>query len=1618
MQLDDVPAVSLAAGSGGMFGGAGAMDEYPPEVEDFTTLSLDELLRHGNWKARKEGLEAIAANPTQGSQSLLAQLPRLAKEGNTAAQEALFDAALAVLTPPTSSEPDNSAQIADALVKLIIEKGIVGRPKAQQSSNALLTGLVECAQHATVVSNIIAGFSHKTPRNRIACAQLCTLILSEFGPVPFQLKSLLKSLVPLFNDPNPMVRKEAQNLCAQCYKYVGQGITAFLSDLRDVQLQELTKIFEEIVPGSCVPSRFVKGMSAPAAASSKSLKGISALGVNGGDGGSTDVFDLVDESPVLSKLPKSFFAVALDKSLKWQDRAAMIKDTLQPLLAVPKIRQADDYTELVKLLRELLLDPQFPLVLIGIKCVQDLAKSLRAPLVQYVRHLIPALFDKFKDKKASLLDAIHITVDGLLAYRCVSLEMLQDEIELGATSKIPNQRHAIVLWLQHVLENGVEPSSLSRIAKSHATLLKLVNDEKGEIRESTLQLIGKLHAVLGERALVPVLQGLDDKQRAKTGIAVGGGGGGIPMTLGADVSPTHRPGAPLLSQNKIVLGVSSSASSGSLKKASSNAAASSLAAPRSSDPQKSGKLPSGTVSSPASAASGDDAVTLEAGLPQKDDALAKITNVLGVEGDGILPFLGAKEWKSRADAATKLGQVIQSAWDAATADAHIESLIVLLKHSPGWKESIFQVFNAMCYAVIEAAKLANTVTTRAAFSLIVNVTPRITDVKNKQCVRELLSSLMIFVGPKFVMKQCLNIITAAKTPKLTQEVLEYFVRSLYEFPEAPIDTKALVDFAKSTCFDQAVPMVRQAGIVLVAALRHRFGSKIDNLLVDINAHVKASLESEIDRFAPPTDVVVREVRASSGVSASAANRGGMVTSSGLSLAASTGPSAAPVAEDIPRVDVAVYLIALGKEVSNGKDWKARQQAVKKVEELLLNANKNIHANGVTDMLKALRTRFDDPNKNVVVDALKTITLLIESAGSQACRPGLKAILPAVFSLLADQKQSLRDEAYAVAQLGAMSLGMENILPMVIKPLSSESQMCRQLTIEVVEKGFAANTVPLKASFLLPVVVPLVRLLMDRTVEVRSIADKLVAIVMPFVGPDAFQKAAMDLKPAEQQQVRPSLERHFAAVIGYGLHAGPSVPAVTAPAPPRESIVLGAAGGSIAPLGLLPRATITLGPNSQTGLPQPSTATSKMPAASVLPQQGGISAQTKVAALADNDVPLSVEEICLGLRSASSAGALRMCGDFMKRFRRGEDCGTLDVMTTMIERLYQNIQALEADLALGLIGCLNVMFESTRSASRCNSDKLYPMFGMVFDCLLSEQFSTNDSVIKALNNMALRMLVGCPIDDVFSALMSRLDTYSTKYLETATKMDHKYLQVVVKCLMRLEAENVRTENIILACHDYLLQHPPSAFRTRDDLPIRTIKTILQNIAKQHGRELLDLADKFVGSQNLVSHFIRACLESKEREMRRAEQPQAAAGEGRTSPAPAAEGIAADTVRRQQHIDPAAVAGAPGAGVQGVSSQPPSLSSVAPNVHASRPVDDGKPVAQIFSKIRSHATSAAGCEELYEYLKQNPSCPEFVLQLNRCSDAFRSYIKRRLERAAHEDTQRPDNFTFPAVLQTIA
>ena len=85
------------------------------------------------------------------------------------------------------------------------------------------------------------------------------------------------------------------------------------------------------------------------------------------------------------------------------------------------------------------------------------------------------------------------------------------------------------------------------------------------------------------------------------------------------------------------------------------------------------------------------------------------------------------------------------------------------------------------------------------------------------------------------------------------------------------------------------------------------------------------------------------------------------------------------------------------------------------------------------------------------------------------------------------------------------------------------------------------------------------------------------------------------------------------------------------------------------------------------------------------------------------------------------------------------------------------------------------------------------------------------------------------------------------------------------------------------------------------------------------------------------------------------------------------------------------------------------------------DVTKELTDIFARIRNHVTSADGIDKLYTFLKTttpNQYDDAFKLQFNRCSEAFRLYIKRKLERKVEEDTTKPTSFQLPAVVLSLS
>jgi hypothetical protein len=1963
-------------------GGAGAkpFEGEADMNENFQSCSVSELLTHSNWKARKEGYDAVQKDSAKHKKLILDSLKLVTAEGNAVVQEAAIDALAAVLLHCNEAERD---QLAEGALPLIVEKGITGRPKAVFASQNLVSNLVLEGCFKPVFAALLPAFTHRTPKNRLGAAQLATSLVADYGVQHFPTKEILKAMQPLFNDANPQVRKEAAALCCQCYRYIGASIKGFLTDLRDVQLQELQKQFDKVKVGEA-PPKSIKGLGVSSGSGnvrkegSTVIKPITSL-AGGGEGSVVDDagFRLLDESPVIPKLPKKFFRVALDKEKTWQDRVEYVNENLIPVLAAPRFRAKDDYHELAGMMKEYLVDPQAPLMLLGFKMIQECSRGLRGDFGSYSRMYIPLLLDKLKDKKRSVQLHVMKTLEDLICFNCVSMDQCNDDIDQALQSKNPTQRTAIVNFCLRMIDVLGDKSRYVKLGKSTAMLTRLVNDEKPPVRDVSYVLLDKLIVAFGEAQFKSVLASLDDNQRHNMAAAVARGTPGVgPRSAGSrstsnllipQASGVFGTGTPSSSPAKKIARVDDSSvrtsSQGLASRARiSSAGAAPVAARRLSTTccENDGRLshmstgPRGSVPSSTSLAGKlsfgnpvtpsknivEDGVALESSLPAKMDA---VTTILGLlNGDNaVLDMVRSTEWSRRQEGIAKLLVMVQQ-WTPAQATRGMNFLVVYVRAHPSFREPIFQVFLLLIQVLQEAIRKVQTLSPGAGYAIVSGLTPRLSEAKNKPLVCDVCELIAQKLGCRFIVRHMLDTAVMVKTPKLLQEVCEYVREAVQQQSDSEeseadaVDVRGVLHFVRTACADVNNAGVRQETVLLLVELRRsaRGTAAIERCVASLPPPLPAMYEREISKPEssrsnvsaavaplPPLRVSVsggsgaaaapavapgKRVRSSSHSpgpairgqvsapsphkplaahrrtvsddgdtllnrqSASASiNAGGTAASrSAAQSRLSTGRTSSAGAT--PRASLAAGMMPPSSlrpilhELTSGEDWRDRLTGLRHAEEFVEETPRPLPTHCAVPLLKALQTRFEEANKNVVVDVLRFIPVVVGAAIPGECSTALRKLAPGVMAMLGDQKTALREEARNVAFLAMRVVGLEAMLPLLQKPLASESNVCRQNVLEMMVSGFEQMapeaTLPRAGMQLLAPAV--INSMMDRILEVRVIAEQVLGWMVGVVGEDFVLQCVQRLKPAEQQVVGPAVERQLehqrrtapeaekpqqtrpeATPLSANLNAttsglydneesrrttprvatprtsGGPITSATAETPhrrgsvnalrdgrgsaravaaqPKESNVAHllttalvqataattapasaardnavAASGSRAhgaptrersPVSSAKKdsSAVKAEPAADTAAADPtkipdtvsliskvksstvkrgsSTLTAKAPASDASPS----ALKDASPSLDGTREPYTIREILVGLRSATPDVAQTMCGDLNRHLSAGVDCGTPEVIQALVERLYENTQNFDAGLAKALIESLTELFSIPQCTARCHSQLLARITGVFFDCLLSEKFSLQEPVIKALNAMTLRMLEGCRADDVFSALMNLLTSYSGAYLASGHKSDLKYIQVTVKCIMRVDLSKVSAETTVLYCHEYLLQHPPSAFRNLDDMPIRTVKTILQSAAKRHGPSLLTTAEKLVGPQNLVTHFIRACLEMQEKSAKdKGQNEQQVIEESRNeqrasqSPAPpvkekaaaatntattTATGVSSSaasagpsntplrrtktpTPRKKRlsgHADPhvivkpapaipfgpvtttdsavpssvltpsaaaSATASVGGSGVARalsplapsatrrtpVKSHPRQVAALTPSHNGSgsgtahsplltssmhgtpRTVaapsaatptkvssgrgDVSKELTDIFAHIRNHVTSADGISELYDFLKATaPSRYEdaFKLQFNRCSEAFRMYIKRKLERKIEEDPMKSSSFQLPGVIQDL-
>ncbi|KAL2177352.1 armadillo-type protein [Thermothelomyces heterothallicus CBS 202.75] len=491
------------------------------EEEDYSSLPLTDRWVHKVWKVRKQAYEEAAQQfektPDEYDPAFrpFTQDPSLwksaAADSNVAAQQEGLAALCAFLKFASSDAGLRARQHA---VTPIAEKCLTSTRAATKASalEALLL-FIEIDVPAPVIEELLPVLSSKQPKVVAAALSALTQIYHNYGCKIADPKPVLKILPKVFGHADKNVRAEATNLAVEFYRWLRDAMKPmFWNDLKPTQQSDLEAQFEKVkAEGAPKQERLLRSQQAE--------KERAPAGDAGGDyeedGGEAeepvevDAFDLAEPQDVLSKVPKDFFDNL--GSSKWKERKEAL-DALYALVNVPRIKEGD-FNEINRALAKCMKDANIAVVTQAAQCIELLAKGLRAGYAKYRSMVMQPIMERLKEKKQSVADALGAALDAV--FLTTSLTECLEDITTFLVHKNPQVKEGTMKFLVRCLRTTKEVPSKQEIAAMVESAKKLLAESSEGLRSGGAEILGTIMKIIGERAMNPHLEGLDDIRKTK-----------------------------------------------------------------------------------------------------------------------------------------------------------------------------------------------------------------------------------------------------------------------------------------------------------------------------------------------------------------------------------------------------------------------------------------------------------------------------------------------------------------------------------------------------------------------------------------------------------------------------------------------------------------------------------------------------------------------------------------------------------------------------------------------------------------------------------------------------------------------------------------------------------------------------------------------------------------------------------------------------------------------------------------------------------------------------------------------------------------------------------------------
>uniref|UniRef100_A0A2S2Q544 Cytoskeleton-associated protein 5 n=1 Tax=Sipha flava TaxID=143950 RepID=A0A2S2Q544_9HEMI len=900
------------------------------EDTSYIKLPIEERCIHKLWKARISGYEEAIKVFGQLDEKapewnkFTGIIKKFVIDSNAVAQEKGLEATLVFV--------ENSAtagRTAGDIMTGLITK-CYGAPKAKTKDIAIQITLmlIEIEKQDIVIEELIKGMDHKFPKIVSTCIKAATQSIKEFGSKVLNIKPLLKKLQPILEDRDKSVRDEAKLLAIEIYSWIGSTpVKANLANLKPLQIQELEAEFEKLSGEKPRPSRFLRSQQEQAAKMEEVV--VNANGDVVMEEGTDEVDDPeehIDPVNILVQLNKDFYEKLEAK--KWQERKEAI-DMLEGILSKAPKLESGEYGDLVKALKKIITkDSNVIIVGIAAKCMAMLANGLKKRFETYASACIPALLEKFKEKKQNVVLPLRDAVDAI--YLSMTLESIHEDVLTAIDNKNPSVKAESVSFLARCFTKCTPTILNKKYLKIFTTaLIKTLNESDPTVRDNSAEALGTAWKVVSEKNILPFLTGVDAIKLAKIKEAAEKAVITAKPTIVRE--PTSKP---------------TNVSSNSIEKKSTTTINKNTVVRRT---RTAVNIPSKTTvnskaKKPMSAPGGRKPLSsknlppIETENEIGDDELEELA--LTFCSPEILNGMTDANWKTRLFYVQEFSKIIDQMESLPVSS---QVLIKLLNKKPGIKDNNVQIqkLRLECLKnIIEKFSITST----SMNCCIQDVSSLLGDGKNGTLANQVLTTFAESTRLDLVSNAVLEYaFTVQKNPKVQIDALNWLSGAILEFGFI-IEPKSVMQNVKKAV-SASNPQVRMAVISLLGVMYLYMGPQLSLFFENEKPTLVQQINAEFEKHqgeVPPKPTRGKQIEGSS---------------ESLEVASDDEKPAYEVniRDIVPRVDITPLITdSLISELSD-KDWKVRSDALTKLQNIVNEAK--FITSELGEARKALQDRY-------------------------------------------------------------------------------------------------------------------------------------------------------------------------------------------------------------------------------------------------------------------------------------------------------------------------------------------------------------------------------------------------------------------------------------------------------------------------------------------------------------------------------------------------------------------------------------------------------------------------------------------------------------------------------------